>query len=72
MLTDVEYSFKGRAIYEVGAWLDEHMPNPALPDPQRWTIGYNAECTRCGIHFEDGHDAMLFALRWGGTDVREV
>ena len=67
---DLEYSFRGKHIAAIGEWLDENMPNPLLPEPQRWTIGYmNNGTDRCGIHFADDMDATLFALRWTGYDV---
>jgi hypothetical protein len=40
-------------------WLDELMPNPPLPEPQRWTIIDNWE-----IEFQNEHDAIVFKLRW--------
>jgi len=46
---------------EIGYWLDDNMPNPPLPETQRWTI-----ITESGrIEFEDPQDAVLFQLRWG-------
>ena len=50
-------------VNEIGPWLDEHMPNPPLPDEQRWTIGYS-EDGRVGIKFANDHDATHFMLRW--------
>jgi len=49
---------------EIGMWLDENMPNPPLPDPQRWSIGYSQD-GRCGIRFESEDDATIFMLMWG-------
>ena len=46
---------------EIGLWLDANMPNPPLPDPQRWSI----DTHRKSIQFTDSHDALLFSLRWG-------
>jgi hypothetical protein len=48
---------------EIGLWLDANMPNPPLPDPQRWTIGMS-EDGRTGIQFANEQDAMLFMLKW--------
>jgi hypothetical protein len=48
---------------EIGFWLDEHMPNPPLPDEQRWTIGYSAD-GRLGIRFANEYDSTFFLLRW--------
>jgi len=50
-------------VREIGIWLDENMPNPPLPDPQRWTIGHSTD-GRVGVRFANDDDAMLFALRW--------
>jgi hypothetical protein len=66
-MIDIEYNFPGSQIRELGNWLEENMPNPALPDPQRWTIGCDVTGTRFGIHFENNHDALLFSLRWSGV-----
>lgn len=50
----------------IGEWLEKEMPNPPLPEEQRWTIGYAQDGTyRVGIRFINEHDALLFALRWG-------
>ena len=50
---------------EMGLWLDTHMPNPPLDEPQRWSIiGTDTLARR--IEFADQHDATLFALRWPG------
>jgi hypothetical protein len=60
--------FTSSEFVAVGEWLEQHMPNPPLPDPQRWTLGYDADNTgevyRYGIKFENDYDAMMFALRW--------
>lgn len=53
----------GALTQEIGFWLDERMPNPPLPDPQRWTIGYSKD-GRVGIRFADEKDATHFMLRW--------
>ena len=50
-------------ITEIGFWLDEHMPNPLLPDEQRWTIGYSTD-GRVGFRFANEKDATHFMLRW--------
>jgi hypothetical protein len=58
-MTILKYYFVASS-QEVGEWLDIHMPNPPLPDTQRWTITENRS-----IQFEDENDAMLFRLAWG-------
>ena len=66
-MIDIEFSklhkLSGVDVQEIGLWLDEHMPNPPLPDEQRWTIGYSVD-NRVGIRFADEHDASYFLLRW--------
>lgn len=52
-------------MMEIGHWLDEVMPNPPLPEPQRWTVGYSNNGIRVGIRFLNDADATLFKLRWG-------
>jgi len=47
---------------EMGEWLDQHMPNPPLPDLPRWTLHSNQR----RIEFFNDHDALIFSLRWGG------
>lgn len=53
----------GVNVTEIGFWLDEHMPNPPLPDDQRWTIGYSVD-GRVGFRFTNEKDATHFMLRW--------
>jgi len=53
----------GVDINKIGQWLDEHMPNPPLPEVQRWTIGYSTD-GRVGLRFDDERDATIFLLRW--------
>lgn len=62
---DIEFSklLKLESAVEIGFWLDANMPNPPLPEPQRWTIGTSAD-GRTGIQFADEQDATLFMLRW--------
>lgn len=48
----------------IGEWLDDNMPNPALPDTQRWTIITLKDGT-VGVEFSDEQDAIIFTLRWG-------
>ena len=57
--------FTGSEFVEVGLWLDQHMPNPPLPETQRWTLGMDKNNGfRYGIKFENDYDATMFALRW--------
>jgi hypothetical protein len=55
----IKFKFTNSDIQEIGEWLDERMPNPPLPDPQRWTIINNWE-----VEFQNEHDAIVFKLRW--------
>ena len=50
---------------KMGEWLDQNMPNPPLPEPQRWSVGYSQD-GRVGIRFANDEDATLFLLRWAG------
>jgi len=56
-------SFNVTKHSEMGKWLEENMPNPPLPEPQRWTI---INTPTDAIDFADEQDATLFALVWGG------
>lgn len=51
--------FKSNDLQEIGEWLDTQMPNPPLPEPQRWTLIGPTE-----IEFSNEQDALLFKLRW--------
>lgn len=65
-MIDVEFErlHKGRSeVTEIGLWLDENMPNPPEPEPQRWTLGYSVD-GRVGFKFANDKDATLFMLRW--------
>jgi hypothetical protein len=65
-MTNLKYS--NSQWIEMGLWLDKHMPNPPLPEPQRWRFGQdqdsNTDNYRFGIRFANDYDATLFALRW--------
>lgn len=65
-LTNIKLT--GNEFVEVGRWLEQHMPNPPLPEPQRWTLGYHdgnsSDVYRYGIKFTNDYDATMFALRW--------
>ena len=64
-MTDLEFSPLNKAaqLGPIADWLESNMPNPPLPEEQRWTIGYSQD-GRIGIRFSNDEDAMLFALRW--------
>lgn len=53
-------------IKGVGEWLDTHMHNPPLPEPQRWTL-ISLE-NSWGIQFNSEEDATVFLLRWNFND----
>ena len=53
-----------KVLEDIGFWLDATMPNPPLPDTQRWELGYDDTRTRTGIRFFNEHDATIFKLRW--------
>jgi len=64
-MIDLEFQFRGEYITDIGHWLDQNIPNPPLPDPQRWSLGVmNDGSARSGIRFFNDEDATLFALRW--------
>lgn len=46
-----------------GAWLEEHMPNPPLPETQRFDIKTHEDGTWI-IEFADEQDAIMFSLAW--------
>ena len=57
--------FTHNEFIEVGLWLEQNMPNPPLPETQRWTLGQDKNNGfRYGIKFENDYDATMFALRW--------
>lgn len=64
-MMDIEYNLHGSMLQmiEVSQWLDKEMPNPPLPETQRWTIGYSKD-GRTGIRFSNDADATLFSLKW--------
>jgi hypothetical protein len=66
-MMDVEIIGKSlKQLSEIGEWLDTKMPNPPLSEPQRWTLGYDADGHRLGVQFLSECDAMYFIMRWGG------
>lgn len=64
-MIDVKYNLHlaSHRLDEIGRWLDDNMPNPPLPWPQRWSFGYNWQGVS-GIRFLNDADATLFLLRW--------
>jgi hypothetical protein len=68
-MIDLEFSFLGLEAIEIGHWLDQNMPNPPLPDSQRWSVGVSND-GRSGIQFANDLDATLFLLRWSKQKVR--
>lgn len=65
VMIDVKYNLHlaSHQLDAIGRWLDDNMPNPPLPEPQRWSFGYNGYGVS-GIQFLDDADATLFLLRW--------
>jgi len=58
----------------LGEWLDEMMPNPPLPEPQRWSFKNSATLIESEfgirtivlntIEFIDDNDVFMFKLVW--------
>lgn len=59
-----ESYLRPKPVEEIGLWLEENMPNPPLPEQQRWTLGYDADQERFGLQFFNDYDATIFSLRW--------
>ena len=61
-------------LYALGRWLDEMMPNPPLPEPQRWSFKNSATLIESEfgirtivlntIEFIDDNDVFMFKLVW--------
>lgn len=61
----------------LGEWLDEMMPNPPLPEPQRWTFKntmtlieseFGIQTIRHDtIEFIDDNDVFMFKLVWNNN-----
>ena len=58
-------SFNVTKLSAMGKWLEENMPNPPLPEPQRWTI-IGKSMSGHMIDIPNEQDATWFALVWGG------
>ena len=58
----------------LGEWLDEMIPNPPLPEPQRWTFKNDTTLIESEfgiqtirhdtIEFIDNNDVFMFKLVW--------
>jgi hypothetical protein len=55
--------YKLDQLVAIGEWLNSNMPNPPLPEVQRWTIGESID-GRVGINFSNDEDATWFGLVW--------
>lgn len=61
----IERLHRPESMQQIGEWLEKEMPNPPLPEEQRWSIGYTQDGTyRVGIRFFNEEDSTLFLLRW--------
>lgn len=49
-------------LNDMGRWLDKEMPNPPLPENQRWAVA--SSDAGIFIAFEDDKDATIFTLKW--------
>lgn len=61
MGTRIQMPSKWDKIVAAGDWLVEKMPNPPLPEPQRYNI-YNCADGSVVVDFTDEQDAILFSL----------
>lgn len=66
MSIDIECKrfYNVRDAVEIGKWLDTYMPNPPLPETQRWTLGCHDRSYRIGIRFYNDTDATFFSVVW--------
>ena len=64
-MIDVKYNLHlaSHQLDDIGCWLENNMPNPSLPEPQRWSFGYSSYGVSV-IRFLNDVDATLFLLRW--------
>ena len=63
-MIDVECKQIFKDGMDIGEWLDQHMPNPPLPEQQRWELGESVD-GRYGFRFYNDEDATHFLLVWG-------
>lgn len=61
-MTVIPISHSWIDIERIGEWLDTHIQNPPLPEPQRWTLIHLEKSW--GIQFSSEEDATVFLLRW--------
>jgi hypothetical protein len=54
---------RGKKLIDAGIWLDTNLPNPPLPEPQRWSIVNTMEDQ---VEFAEEYDAIFFTLMWLG------
>lgn len=79
-MTDIKVVKLGGSVPlgEIGEWLDQMMPNPPLPDPQRWTLKSTIVTIEPGevvetikhqinIEFIDDNDVFMFKLVWNNN-----
>lgn len=79
-MTDIKIVKLGGSIPlgEIGEWLDQMMPNPPLPDPQRWTLKStliemqpDSELgmlkNQMNIEFINDDDVFMFKLVWNNN-----
>lgn len=52
-----------RKASDASDWLEKNMPNPPLPEDQRWDLFTQGEDDMY-IRFYDEKDSVLFALKW--------
>ena len=57
---------RGRNLLTAAEWLDRNMPNPPLPDPQRWSVvdmdTADGKWVDPYVEFADEQDAIMFSL----------
>jgi hypothetical protein len=61
MGTRIKMPSKWDKVVVAAAWLGETMPNPPLPEPQRYNI-YNSADGSITVDFADEQDAIMFSL----------
>ncbi len=79
-MTDIKIVKLGGSIPlgEIGEWLDQMMPNPPLPEPQRWTLKStliemqpDSELgmlkNQMNIEFINDDDVFMFKLVWNNN-----